>query len=451
MLKPNQVIPFLTHDDLFVREAAFNYFREPSDFGDLTAEHGWAVIDRLGDCEQSIEWVVQMADWPQTDASIARLVEALQANPPERLEYRYQRMVEQLDLDTLLRHRDAILAVPTLVPHVRQQLQLRLATQEVPVQAVWEALMRHGIALSEDDDGLMSKKEVKAAIETLARGGAAICDQAIAIVADHSIEDWRPIFATQVLGQARYAPAIDTLVQAFTIDGDFQLEETTRALARIGTTDVIRAIEAFYPGKLWFTRLYAHVPLGHIKLPESEAALVRWIDADDAYCRAVEAGTAESDDSGSEPMTASLLGELCSLASLAGLERTRALWKSVPTDREVLGLIELLLGVAAMNGVSLPEEIRWRPLAEASRKKSSEILNLREAAEDKAFRDRWRATGDELDPLDLFPEPPQRSAREMLPDTTVLQPIRNTEQKVGRNDPCPCGSGKKFKKCCLGK
>ncbi|HUG20233.1 MAG TPA: DUF1186 domain-containing protein [Planctomycetaceae bacterium] len=26
--------------------------------------------------------------------------------------------------------------------------------------------------------------------------------------------------------------------------------------------------------------------------------------------------------------------------------------------------------------------------------------------------------------------------------------IRNTTPKVGRNDPCPCGSGKKFKKCC---
>jgi preprotein translocase subunit SecA len=22
------------------------------------------------------------------------------------------------------------------------------------------------------------------------------------------------------------------------------------------------------------------------------------------------------------------------------------------------------------------------------------------------------------------------------------------DDKVGRNDPCPCGSGKKFKKCC---
>ncbi len=29
----------------------------------------------------------------------------------------------------------------------------------------------------------------------------------------------------------------------------------------------------------------------------------------------------------------------------------------------------------------------------------------------------------------------------------VVEPIRNREEKVGRNDPCPCGSGKKYKKC----
>jgi uncharacterized protein YecA (UPF0149 family) len=28
-----------------------------------------------------------------------------------------------------------------------------------------------------------------------------------------------------------------------------------------------------------------------------------------------------------------------------------------------------------------------------------------------------------------------------------LKPIK-AELKVGRNDPCPCGSGKKYKKCC---
>ncbi|MBX3438861.1 MAG: SEC-C domain-containing protein [Planctomycetaceae bacterium] len=30
----------------------------------------------------------------------------------------------------------------------------------------------------------------------------------------------------------------------------------------------------------------------------------------------------------------------------------------------------------------------------------------------------------------------------------TIDPIRNRESKVGRNDPCPCGSGKKYKKCC---
>jgi len=30
----------------------------------------------------------------------------------------------------------------------------------------------------------------------------------------------------------------------------------------------------------------------------------------------------------------------------------------------------------------------------------------------------------------------------------VIQSIQNGEIKVGRNDPCPCGSGRKFKKCC---
>jgi preprotein translocase subunit SecA len=30
-----------------------------------------------------------------------------------------------------------------------------------------------------------------------------------------------------------------------------------------------------------------------------------------------------------------------------------------------------------------------------------------------------------------------------------IEPIRNREEKVGRNEPCPCGSGKKYKQCCM--
>ncbi len=28
------------------------------------------------------------------------------------------------------------------------------------------------------------------------------------------------------------------------------------------------------------------------------------------------------------------------------------------------------------------------------------------------------------------------------------EPLRHAGPKIGRNDPCPCGSGKKYKKCC---
>ena len=29
----------------------------------------------------------------------------------------------------------------------------------------------------------------------------------------------------------------------------------------------------------------------------------------------------------------------------------------------------------------------------------------------------------------------------------IVKTVRRDEPKVGRNDPCPCGSGKKYKKC----
>ena len=37
----------------------------------------------------------------------------------------------------------------------------------------------------------------------------------------------------------------------------------------------------------------------------------------------------------------------------------------------------------------------------------------------------------------------KRLYKEQKESTTIRK-----EKKIGRNDPCPCGSGKKYKKCC---
>ncbi len=41
----------------------------------------------------------------------------------------------------------------------------------------------------------------------------------------------------------------------------------------------------------------------------------------------------------------------------------------------------------------------------------------------------------------------KRLYKEQKKSTTFVR----SEKKIGRNDPCPCGSGKKYKKCCMNK
>lgn len=43
----------------------------------------------------------------------------------------------------------------------------------------------------------------------------------------------------------------------------------------------------------------------------------------------------------------------------------------------------------------------------------------------------------------------QDAAIEMSKGEQRPEPIRNDNKKIGRNSPCPCGSGKKYKNCCL--
>lgn len=53
--------------------------------------------------------------------------------------------------------------------------------------------------------------------------------------------------------------------------------------------------------------------------------------------------------------------------------------------------------------------------------------------------------------LQYFPEWDDILSEEKRKELTKACKTRNTivkTEKVGRNDPCPCGSGKKYKKCC---
>jgi len=57
--------------------------------------------------------------------------------------------------------------------------------------------------------------------------------------------------------------------------------------------------------------------------------------------------------------------------------------------------------------------------------------------------------------VEKFEQKEQKKEAEVQKNTTAptleKEPVKRSAPKIGRNDPCPCGSGKKFKQCCMGK
>ncbi len=83
---------------------------------------------------------------------------------------------------------------------------------------------------------------------------------------------------------------------------------------------------------------------------------------------------------------------------------------------------------------SLPQTLvhdEVSPLNAAPREAADNIIGGRNASAEFLPH----SGGDEIDPI------PSRGANGMAT-------VRRSQPKVGRNDPCPCGSGRKYKKCC---
>ncbi len=88
--------------------------------------------------------------------------------------------------------------------------------------------------------------------------------------------------------------------------------------------------------------------------------------------------------------------------------------------------------------------------------KANDIENMTEQTEvslgfdkEKLYKNMVAAGADWLYGLEewnaIFDEEKQK---ELYREQKASQTVRNEGPKIGRNDPCPCGSGKKYKKCC---
>jgi uncharacterized protein len=131
-----------------------------------------------------------------------------------------------------------------------------------------------------------------------------------------------------------------------------------------------------------------------------------------------------------EPGIDGILGRAWARGFMRGVQLAPTGWDELWTDENE----GLLLTIPLVAGEIDPE---W-PKDALTPEKSDELLQGMIAGAARAYhhfadlrREFAEEFTDDFDEDDYYPE-------------TFVRP----ERKVGRNEPCPCGSGKKFKKCC---
>jgi uncharacterized protein YecA (UPF0149 family) len=129
-------------------------------------------------------------------------------------------------------------------------------------------------------------------------------------------------------------------------------------------------------------------------------------------------------------------------------------------DGELRMLRDNLVETCEIMGERFPEFDQWK--AAGDRERAEHFRQLEEVSGDpqrallfalEKAKDYF--SGDEDEEESPKPQSPPKQLgglgsalrRELGPAIGPGKPARN----VGRNDPCPCGSGKKYKKCCLKK
>jgi preprotein translocase subunit SecA len=93
-------------------------------------------------------------------------------------------------------------------------------------------------------------------------------------------------------------------------------------------------------------------------------------------------------------------------------------------------------------------DLMWKGIDE----RVTDIVYRIEQVEDESLKSTFRETAaihaEAPSAAALATQSPSPDAPPSQAADVNVEPIRNLGTKVGRNDPCPCGSGKKFKNCC---
>ena len=370
-------------------------------------------------------------DLPQTEDTIDWIIDELndsQSDQYENYTYNLSMVLYKADAALLLPRESAILDAQHLFPGLHASFSERLQMLSWDEATCWQELE----AFCEEGKDKQYINDVNLGyanhiVEALSRCGDE-CEEKIHDVLKQKIEDyhhnpmkWMEPLMVRLAGEMQLDSTIPMLIAKLVEDGgDLLNEECATALSRIGTPTVINAVSRVYIESPHYFRLYAIEPLENIHSDLTVETCLNLLRQENDI-----------------DIRVNLAYALLSHFSPKGIDDVRQLLIGQTLDSESRGLRDCLVETCTIMGEQFPEYDEWRAARRTERERHSQ--RIEELGDDSVGLLKFALEN-------MKQESPDSNQPEVNLPTTF-----QGKGRVGRNDPCPCGSGKKFKKCCINK
>jgi len=363
-------------------------------------------------------------------------------------------ILAKADLEQLAEPADDIVNSSDFPDELKERLAQRLDMEFQGWEEGWEELETLGrVTMERGEPTRRELQELRHVVELLADHSEGKADFILRLLhrnyrgTNKAVMEWLETFVVEIAGAMRLAEAVPVLVERLHEDDIGVTDSCITALSQIGGDEVVRVIADQWPGADEEFRGSATNVLEHIHTDLSVEKCLEFLAVEE------------------DPDMRLSLGH--ALLSHFADEAIDPVWKLVvieeeeeeEAEEEELGpdewdLRHRVVAACTIMGQSFPDYDAWHKNAvdtnwgwrdyEPGRIRDHFIADDEE--EDDEDED-WDEESEEE-----YEEEYEDDEEDFLPpasETIRIEPFRNERERTRRNDPCPCGSGKKFKKCCL--
>ena len=431
----------ILHADIDIRVRAVRYFADSISSDPTIMPLVIKAVETYGRENDAYRLIGVSKDLRQTEDTITWLIEELNDEGCDKFEnysFNLSRVLVAADPVLLLPRESEILEARHFRPDLLRLITERLQMLSWDEATCWEKLE----AFCEEGKDKQYTNEVdlryaKRIVEALARYGEE-CEAKVRDLLTIKVDFfngnpmmWMEPLAVRLAGQIGMESAIPLIIAKLREDGgDILNEECVEALKHIGTPAVLNAIsEAFLNAEEYFC-IYASGVVEHIHTDLAVETCLRLIERE------------ETEEFRRELIHALL----CQFAS-EGIEIARRWLMGRKLDFMGNELRNYLVETCTLTGDRFPEYEEWKATEQAE--KAAHRMRVKEFEGDPLGLLLQFAV-DKLTGKPVAEPPKPKVKNPFLPSFRPLPPSKlEPKQRVGRNDPCPCKSGKKFKNCCM--